>query len=56
MTATTNADLSGWIGKAETVNDTVTQPHHAVRDADHAPRTPAIGTPLPGAGSIFHRL
>jgi 3-methylfumaryl-CoA hydratase len=49
MTANANADLSGWIGKTETVTDTVTATPYAALSAtlDRAPERPAVGTPLP---------
>jgi 3-methylfumaryl-CoA hydratase len=49
MTATANADLAGWIGKTETVTDTVTATPYAALSAtlDRAPERPAVGTPLP---------
>jgi len=49
MTATTNADLSSWIGKTETVTDTVTATPYAALSAtlDRAPERPPVGTPLP---------
>ena len=49
MTATANADLSGWIGKTETVTDTVTATPYAALSAtlDRAPERPVVGTPLP---------
>ena len=49
MTATTNADLSSWIGKTETVTDSVTATPYAALSAtlDRAPDRPAVGTPLP---------
>jgi 3-methylfumaryl-CoA hydratase len=49
MTATTSADLSGWIGKTETVTDSVTATPYAALSAtlDRAPERPPVGTPLP---------
>ena len=49
MTATTNADLSSWIGKTETVTDSVTATPYAALSAtlDRAPERPPVGTPLP---------
>jgi 3-methylfumaryl-CoA hydratase len=49
MTATTNADLSGWIGKTETVTDSVTATPYAALSGtlDRAPERPPVGTPLP---------
>src|SRR5438105_2061414 len=49
MTATTNADLSSWIGKTETVTDSVTATPYAALSAtlDRAPKRPPVGTPLP---------
>src|SRR5207244_8268052 len=49
MTATTNADLSSWIGKTETVTDSVTATPYAAFSAtlDRAPERPPVGTPLP---------
>ena len=49
MTATTNTDLSGWIGKTETVTDGVTATPYAALSAtlDRAAERPPVGTPLP---------
>ena len=49
MTATTNAALSAWIGKTETVTDSVTATPYAALSAtlDRAPERPPVGTPLP---------
>ena len=49
MTAITNADLSSWIGKTETVTDSVTATPYAALSAtlDRAPERPPVGTPLP---------
>src|SRR5512135_597891 len=49
MTATTNADLSSWIGKTETVTDSVTATPYAALSAtlDRTPERPPVGTPLP---------
>ena len=49
MTATTNAELSGWIGKTETVTDSVTATPYAALSAtlDRTPERPPVGTPLP---------
>jgi len=49
MTATTNADLSGWIGKTETVIDSVTATPYAALSAtlDRAAERPPVGIPLP---------
>src|ERR1051325_4237488 len=49
MTATKNADLSAWIGKTETVTDSVTATPYAALSAtlDRAPERPPVGTPLP---------
>jgi 3-methylfumaryl-CoA hydratase len=49
MTATTSADIKGWIGKTETVTDTVTATPYAALAAtlDRAPERPPVGTPLP---------
>jgi 3-methylfumaryl-CoA hydratase len=49
MTATTNADLSGWIGKTETVIDSVTATPYAALSAtlDRAAERPPVGMPLP---------
>src|SRR5438046_4336899 len=48
MTATTNADLSSWIGKTETVTDSVTATPYAALSAtlDRAPERPPVATPL----------
>ena len=55
MTATTNADLSSWIGKTETVTDSVTATPYAALSAtlDRAPERPPVGTPLP---PLWHSL
>src|SRR5437764_5223911 len=55
MTATTNADLSSWIGKTETVTDSVTATPYAALSAtlDRAPERPPMGTPLP---QLWHWL
>ena len=49
MTATPNAGLSAWIGKSETVTDSVTATPYAALSAtlDRAPERPPVGTPLP---------
>ena len=49
MTATTSADLSRWVGKTETVDDTVTATPYAALSAtlDRPAERPAVGTPLP---------
>jgi 3-methylfumaryl-CoA hydratase len=49
MTATTNADLSAWIGKTEMVTDSVTATPFAALSAtlDRASERPPVGTPLP---------
>src|SRR5512135_1421913 len=49
MTATTNADLSSWIGKTETVDDIATATPYAALSAtlDRPPERPSAGTPLP---------
>src|SRR4051794_8268228 len=49
MSVTTKNDLSGWIGKTETVNDIVTATPYAALSAtlDRADERPPIGTPLP---------
>ena len=49
MTATTSADAARWIGKTETVDDTVTATPYAALSAtlDRAAERPPLGTPLP---------
>ena len=49
MTATTNADLASWIGKTESVEDTVTATPYAALSAtlDRPAERPATGTSLP---------
>src|SRR4029077_8527316 len=49
MTATPNADLSSWIGKTETVTDSVTATPYAALSAtlDRAPERPPVGDALP---------
>ena len=49
MNATTSADLAGWIGRTETVDDTVAPTPYAALSAtlDRAPDRPPLGTPLP---------
>ena len=49
MTATTNADLASWIGKTESVEDTVTATPYAALSAtlDRAAERPSAGTSLP---------
>ena len=49
MTATTSTDLSRWIGKTETVDDTVTATPYAALSAtlDRPAERPPVGTPLP---------
>src|SRR5690349_5562267 len=49
MTATTSADLARWIGKTETVDDTVTATPYAALAAtlDRAAERPPAGTSLP---------
>ena len=49
MTATTHADLGRWIGKSETVDDTVTATPYAALSAtlDRAAERPEVGTSLP---------
>jgi len=49
MTATRNADLAQWIGKAETVEDTVAATPYAALSAtlDRPAERPPVGTPLP---------
>src|SRR5512144_3118666 len=49
MNATSNADLARWIGKSETVEDTVTATPYAALSAtlDRAAERPSLGTPLP---------
>ena len=45
MSATTKNDLSGWIGKTETVNDIVTATPYAALSAtlDRASERPPVG-------------
>src|SRR5689334_22230548 len=49
MTATTTTDLSSWIGKTETVDDTVTATPYAALSAtlDRPAERPPVGTALP---------
>jgi 3-methylfumaryl-CoA hydratase len=49
MTVTTTTDLSRWIGKTETVDDTVTATPYAALSAtlDRPAERPPVGTPLP---------
>src|SRR4051794_39204724 len=49
MSVTTKNDLSGWIGKTETVNDIVTATPYAALSAtlDRADERPPVGAPLP---------
>jgi 3-methylfumaryl-CoA hydratase len=49
MTATMSADLARWIGKTETVDDTVTATPYAALSAtlDRPAERPAVGTSLP---------
>ena len=49
MNATTSADLARWIGKTETVDDTVAPTPYAALSAtlDRAADRPPLGTPLP---------
>ncbi len=49
MNATTSADLASWIGKTESVDDTVVPTPYAALSAtlDRAPERPPGGTPLP---------
>jgi 3-methylfumaryl-CoA hydratase len=49
MTAIASADLARWIGKTETVTDSVTATPYAALSAtlDRAPERPAVGTALP---------
>ena len=49
MSATTTADLAGWIGRTETVDDIVTATPYAALSAtlDREPERPAVGTTLP---------
>ncbi|TMH36772.1 MAG: acyl-CoA dehydrogenase, partial [Betaproteobacteria bacterium] len=49
MTAIASADLARWIGKTETVTDSVTATPYAALSAtlDRAPERPPVGTALP---------
>src|SRR5512144_1670232 len=55
MNATSNADLAQWIGRTETVDDTVTATPYAAMSAtlDRACERPRPGTPLP---ALWHWL